>query len=690
MILLADDNWNIITGNRHEVASRFFERINRAARAMAHPPVSLPTAWSKFSNENLLAFFALPRHMNYGTFRWIAESLPDGNVCFWTMTDSDSWIPLQRFKPNRTLAEDAIERFPFAMESAAEEFKKRSPRPKLLQASVDLERVGGGAVVKGNTYTEWLSMLTSSQTEALANGLSRPLKIRGIAGTGKTLTLQLKALHELYQEVDSIDPSSPAEYPRVLFLTHSWAMAKQVEDSLQVLDERGLAEHIEVMPLIYLREWLQGSLPDNVEVLGDDGLDGKYRQVQLVEEALGHIQESTWDTYRSHVSQWVRGAVESSQGSEDRLRLCWALMREFAEVFDSHEIKPGMNSLRKYLGLTRESWMVPLSENADRELAFAVYTHYVRRLVEEGQLTTDQLVDDFRRYLETYIWNSERTAKGYDLILVDEFHLFSNTERYLLHLLTRDVEAVPRLVMAMDPSQSAFTLLTGLAEGELSRGSGALHQGGESAAIDLTVTHRFTAPIFEFVQYLHSAMPNLVELGHDWVYDSLPSSAGKTDGGIPMVQFHAQGGLASTAVEAAFEKRQLSGADARVALIGVGKADLEAIKRGLRESEHPTSSFVVIEGRDDIELLRYSRRALVATTAEYAAGLQFSHVVLVSGASGSFEYGHGASGKRAAYSQFYLAASRAQEDLLIFAHQDGEFGEVLSRGILNGLAGERA
>jgi hypothetical protein len=269
--------------------------------------------------------------------------------------------------------------------------------------------------------------------------------------------------------------------------------------------------------------------------------------------------------------------------------------------------------------------------------------------------------------------------------LVDEFHLFSDSERYLLHLLTKDVEEHPRLVMAMDPSQSVFMLLTGLSEDGISRGSDNVVERPKATSINLDVAHRFTPPMFDFIRFLHSTMPNVVELGHDWVYESAPAPGVATGGGVPHVRFVPQEILAQSAVNAAFEMLKGLAHEERVALIGVGNSDLEAINRVLESDTRPSSSFVTIEGRDDIEQLRYSRRALIVTASEYSAGLQFSHVIVLGGSAGSYEYGSGASAKRALYSQFYLAASRAEENLTVFAPEEGNFSDILNRGVEAGV-----
>ncbi|MFE5081833.1 UvrD-helicase domain-containing protein [Streptomyces mirabilis] len=690
LVLIADDCWSFVERSTHEVTARFLERIDRGARAMARPPVSLPLPWSKFSYENLLSYFALPKNLNVKSLRWIAESLGDGHVCFWRLTDSDYRLPLQDFTADHAQSNLAISNYQSAFTESMQAFAKLQPRPMALQVSFDLERVGSGSLVKDLSYSQWISRLTDPQKLVLANAVAEPLKIRGVAGSGKTLTLELKALAEVYKKVDENTQAGlhgTQWLPRILYLTHSWSMAQQVEDSLNRLDERRLAAQVEVMPLTYLREYLQGDLPADFEVLGEDSLDGKQQQLRLISDAVDYVCNTSWETY-PNPSDWVRSGVEGGQGDTARLRLCWALMREFIEVFDPHDIKPRINSLKKYLSLPRENWMVPLSTRADLELSFDIYSHYVQQLlVEEGLITTDQIVDDFRKYLETYIWNALRSSRGYDLVLVDEFHLFSDSERGLLHLLTRDAESHPRLIIAMDPNQSLFTLLTGLSDDEISRGSGSrLARAHNIEAIDLEVAHRFTVPIFNLVRYLHDAMPNVVQLGHDWVYENLCPSGQASEGSIPLVHFAPDRDVARFAAKAAFEALKTAAQEQRVALIGVGSGDLEAIKRSLSDYQYPPSSYSLIESRDDVERLRYSRRSLVVTASEYSAGLQFSDVIVVGGLGGSYEYGLGASAKRALYSQLYLAVSRAEELLSVYCPEDEEhLSSVLNNGIEAGV-----
>jgi hypothetical protein len=683
LILVSSESWQKFEHSSPEVKARFFERVHRAARAMASPPVSLPAQWSKYSYNNLVAFFALPRYLDADASRWIAERLDDGSTAFWRLTNSTRQSDLQGFRSDPELFSEVRRGYVEArLENLSRLFREPSG-PGLIQPSVDLDRAGFGAVTRYRTYSQWIADMTEAQKSVLSSPAGQSLKIRGVAGTGKTLVLQLKALRELYERVSRDSAPGGSDF-RVLMVTHSWALAQQIEESLRQLDEGDVWVQIEVMPLVFLREILQGSIPGEVEVLGEDSLDGKKRQLGLITEAIEYVKKNTWNSYVSNASKWIAQGVEGAPESDARITLGWALMREFVEVMDAYQLKPGVNSLKKYLRLARSSWMVPLASETDLEFAFAIYRIYVQRLVEEGQLTTDQMIDDFRRYLETYAWNVRRVSHGYDLVLVDEFHLFSDTERYLLHLLSRDPDSYPWIVMAMDPSQSTFALLTGLEDNEISRGASDLFDAGVITPINLNFVHRFTKPVFEFVQFVHKAMPNIVALGHDWKYDLNVLASSGVVGAKPRVKFASSGDLFAKAIDLSIGLVGEVDSNERVALLALGNVELQAlIDEIARRPER--GSFVVVEGREDMDRLRYSRRAIVVTGAEYAAGLQFSHVVIVVGSSNANEFGSGVSARRARISQFYLAASRAERGLHLVLPVDGDISDLAKKSVEAGI-----
>lgn len=666
--------------------ARLLERVDRAAREFWNPPVSLPTAWHKFQWENRLAFFALPEAMNPRSLRWIVERLPESHVVFWKLTSRDNEVPLDRFTTDRGPVDRARALWSDALTKIKGVLPDPSDQPQVLQPAVDLEVIGSRAISRSRSYSAWTMHLTAEQQAVIDYAGSQALKVRGPAGTGKTLVLQLKALHEIYQAVDR-----RAENFRVLYLSHSWALTELVDGSIAAMDERALARtHLEVMPVAWLRELLYGDLPEGVEVLGDDSVEGKRRQLVLISSVIDDLVATDWPTFEPRASERVAAGVTAGPGSEARLRLCWDLMREFAEVIDAHQLKPGIDSLRKYLAIPREPWMVELAQNGDREFAFAVYRQFVRQLVEEGQLTTDQALDDLRKYLESYTWNLRRLKDGYDLVLIDEFHLFNDTERYLAHLLTRDAEAPPRLVLALDPYQSSFTLLTGLAEGELSRAASHNLPGlAPAESLDLKTVHRFTPEIHALVSLIHQSFPNLLDLGSDWTFDFTESDSSVESGETPMLSIRPnREAAAKAALVLAQELNSHTPAEERVAVIGIGVEELAGLTTELAKLDSPAAkpTAVVIAGRDDVERLNYSRKSIVVSAAEFCAGLQFTHVVCVAFLDAGDD---GTSAIRATLSGLYLAVSRAEASLaLVTVGAEGPIHELLQRALEDGLVSE--
>lgn len=675
-LLLVDEHAIDRFSESSRILERLLQRVHRVGREFANPPVSLPMSWRKYQADNFIAFFALPKTLNSLSLRWIAENIKGGPVVFWEITAAGSEVALVSYSPNRS----RIESFEAAWISAVGAAGHSGGLPSTdvqLRPTVDLQVVGASAVSRERPYSQWLNHLNDDQKRVLSFSREQTLKLRGIAGTGKTLTLQLKALHEVYGAVDR------GEDLRVLILTHSWALADLIDTSMRSIDERGLANRVEVWPLAMAREYLHGNLPEGVEIVGEDGLEGKRMQMALVSSILDDFGETDWPTYRDRheISDFVRAGVER-ETRESRLSLCWMLIREFAEVMDAHQIKPARDALQRYLEIKRASWMVQLDSDGDRRLFYAIFQRFVIRLVEEGQMTTDQAFDDFRKYLETYAWNIRRITEGFDLILVDEFHLFSDAERYLLHFLTRDSSAAPRMILALDPHQSPFVLLTGMKENPISRRS--VGADTDVGYVDLAVAHRFSAEICRLVQAVQRMHPAILDEGDDWRFTIDESTTSRGTEGTPRT-FVAPSEEDATlaAMEKARSLQANTKGDQRVALIAAGDLEFDALTKSIPESDR---DFVILNSRDEAEQLNYAKKSIVLASSSDCAGLQFSHVVVLVFATREASHGRGISATRAAITDLYLAISRAEHILhIVSTRGEGTIPEILTRAEREGL-----
>jgi hypothetical protein len=314
---------------------------------------------------------------------------------------------------------------------------------------------------------------------------------------------------------------------------------------------------------------------------------------------------------------------------------------------------------------------------------FDIYTKYMASLEERALLTSDQVLADLLSHLETHAWNRARKTEGYDLIFVDEFHLFSPLERQVLHYLSRDVAVYPRVFMAVDPRQSPSEAFIGVASDETqSSVAGPVDDLGEVANFELTTVHRFTPEILGLIKHVHHEFPTL-DLGHDWDVDFSAVESAKESGPLP-----------SLIVSASREGEENDVAKAVHELYPRGRLALAVVdtRQWRRFSElasriGQSSKFHVstISGRTDIEGLGYRSRGLVVGPAEYLAGLQFD-VVLVAGVPDMGSNSVPGNERTRLLSLLYLGLSRAQQEVRVFVNEDdGAVPEVLGRAVANGV-----
>jgi hypothetical protein len=321
-------------------------------------------------------------------------------------------------------------------------------------------------------------------------------------------------------------------------------------------------------------------------------------------------------------------------------------------------------------------WMMPLETDGEKLSVLEIYTRFVGSLRDQRLLSSDQLVNDFLNYLETFAWNLRRTEDGYDMICVDELHLFNEQERLTLHYLSRDPDQYPVMFMALDPRQSPTEAYTdagigAIAVGESGEADAAL---GQVDSVDLKTIHRFSPEILRLVRHINDSFPAL-GLGEDWAFagDEVETAVEAT-GRTPTVISHSNKADERAAVfEAAKRWASSVDTDERVAIVLL---DPLALAEYSEFDSKP--NVTLIRGRDDIEALQYSRRSIAISAAEYVAGLQFA-VVLVGGfpsdSNRTANLGHQ---RRRLLSLLYLAVSRATSDVEIHVSmEDGGIPEIL-------------
>ena len=128
-------------------------------------------------------------------------------------------------------------------------------------------------------------------------------------------------------------------------------------------------------------------------------------QLERIDALLERFRRGDLLAYRKDLTPTLLTQIEAPGESADRKALVWDLMIEFSSVLGAHWILPGVKAERQYLEITRAPWMMPLSSVADKRMVLRIYSEYINGLRDERILTSDQLIQDFLRYLESFTWN---------------------------------------------------------------------------------------------------------------------------------------------------------------------------------------------------------------------------------------------------------------------------------------------
>jgi UvrD/REP helicase N-terminal domain len=666
---------------------QILERMLLFAKRAERTPIELSHHWGQYKYDNLVGFYACGRGLASSHLRWIAEvqQAPPHDICFWLLTASTSQPRLENYTVPEAQYAEIRSNWQVAYDQSRTLFTNRTPTEVSSAGDIDLLPLGFSDVTQNRSREQWHDSLTPQQKAFINQKVEHAVKLRGPAGSGKTLTMALKALHEIDQA------HLRNESPRMLFVTHSWALAEEVDSNIGLLSEWGQPDELTILPLLTVAQEIMpaGLRAPGRSLVGEDSVSSKMAELNRIESILDELVRGDWLTFKDEVSDELRARIESRDRA-DKAALAWDCLIEFGCVLGADGIFPGIGAEARYMRLPRTSWMMPLPTDSDKQLIFHLYTNYMRRLDSSGEQTSDQLVNDFLKYLDTFAWLDRRVADGYDYIFVDEFHLFNAQERHMLHYLTRSRFEYPKILMALDPKQSPWGIYTGLADASPTSTSGKMddEQFGAVSAVDLATVHRFSPQILALVKHLDLTFPAL-DLGPDWRVGMDDTVSAAADGPVPVL-VHC--GSQQDEVIELNETIRTAKASGRIgnqiaiAIIDKQKFPVyQDMTSGLSKAAGMKMS--VIADRDDIELVQYRRRGLIMAPAEYLAGLQFDSV-FIAGLPPVASVGVRLT---TFLSLLYVALTRARRDVTIFVNDDyGGVPAVLDSAVGNGQLNLRA
>ena len=534
--------------------------------------------------------------------------------------------------------------------------------PPSVDDSIELDWQATGGVSKGFAYEEWIPLLSKDQRKFVEREVTGPLRVRGAAGTGKTLAMVMKALKLAKDGGDNPD--------RILFLTHSWAIAGQIDEMIGSIGrDIPAATLIEVYPLMEIARQRDYALVGR-RPLGLDSESGKRRTMDVIAGLLDRFVAGDWMAYRSGCTKSFVARIEAEAASRERRNLTWDLLLEFGCVLAADGLQSRAADRERYLRIRRVGYMMQLENQTEKEAVFELWNAFLTYLHEEGFIATDQIVSDYLNELQTFYWEAKRRKDGYDYVFVDEMHLFNAQERLVFHNLLTDGNATPKVIMALDPRQSPREVFAEISDDRDQRNRSIYERAQlpNPVKIDFVEVYRYTEEIAELTRTILDSVPAL-DMNDDW---DLPGSSSVSGHG-PRPQYKVVADVHATFSTAiAFAKRLQGEARTNGGQVAILCMDYDRFARFHRAArgQYPKDVFG-IASRDDVERLRFMKQRIVFSTPEYVAGLQFDTVILLDVNANLIPDGaYRGSAERRFLSELYLGMSRAERRLILIASRD--------------------
>jgi hypothetical protein len=349
---------------------------------------------------NLISCFAY----NYaaGQQRIIAEARPLGTedfyVCGFGLSGGRD---LTSYRPDYNIFRDARAA---AVRSIPEDGR---PKARSVTLASAYENIGTGIASK-LTWQAWERHLNPEQKAFVDMTIDAPVRLRGSAGTGKTLTMAIRAMKLL-------DSARKAEQPcRVLFLTHSWALAEAADELMDDLDPghhlRQGGRSIDVWPLLTPADSRVRIGAMSRRLLGSDSRAGKIEMLNRLNKHLNSYLKGDWITRRSGCSPQFVKRLETDEGTLERKEMLSDIINEFATMFAAAGIHP--HRRQDYFRLPRRKWMLDLQTDSEKEALADLYKIYFEGLQADGLTGPEQLVSDYLKALSTFEWGRLRKTEG--------------------------------------------------------------------------------------------------------------------------------------------------------------------------------------------------------------------------------------------------------------------------------------
>lgn len=648
-----------------EKDARNLERIITIARSIYTDSVSIPQSWKPHYEGDIFSISVKTNSNWRGRMHFLNVHLKTSKTIhdIFAFSLLDSTIDFHKLIINRDLYNRVRDDFTEAILS--EEEVARVPA---TDAGITLtERLPQGFVQGGSLDVWYKTRLTKEQREFVDKPHENPVRLRGSAGTGKTLSLVIKFLKDGTEAERSNTPV------RFGFLTHSKASVDFVNAICESLDPIGLTlgnskfAKLEIRTLYDLASNQLALHNSELTPLELDGRKGRKAQRELIESLIDDMWSSTimqarYNGIGLHLyERW-------NPHNLGHQRLIDEIAGEFASVIDAEGIKPGTERSERYAknDARRANWLMSLDTELDRRFVLEIHSRYCKELAEMKTLSIDQMVADFDSYLDTNRWAIIKGQLGYDALFVDELHLFTSIERQSLHKLIRrkpncEQQTRPAIFMAYDIKQSPTSSFASYfsPENSIFTPSSNLQN---SDLIQLEKVFRYTPEIAELLRDIDASFP-AIDIPGEW--NAYVGDPQLPKGETPTLKVHhTPKDLMRFVFENAHDKAKvMKGGGRRVAVLCLSEEMFDTYAE--IASGQFKGKFITISSREPASEFRYAGKRFIFSMPEYVAGLQFDTVFIIHADKNEAPIDSGVGIRRSFISNLYLGVSRAERLLTI-------------------------
>lgn len=302
----------------------------------------------------------------------------------------------------------------------------------------------------GFTYGDWLSSKSPLSDEQrkilLSDAIDRhPIRIIGPGGSGKTLLMQLLASRK-FLELQSEDEV------KIIYIVHNEAMRSKILQNFEILlPDVDLGKFKDRFKITTLSEYCRSELQLEIDALLDkDASDARKFQLEQILFILEEFKKTKLELINKS-----QALTEAYKNTSSLNILASLILIEISIAIKGNGLE---NDRIKYV--QSEKSLSNLHGNLaqeDRNFIFDVFDDYHNIIFHSyGVLDPDDLAITLHGSLKTPLWRLQRKKRGFDYIFVDEAQLFSENERKIFALLSKDPNRNIPIALALDEAQSLY------------------------------------------------------------------------------------------------------------------------------------------------------------------------------------------------------------------------------------------